>query len=227
MTAPSKAALENLLLAKKLQAELPPLRGEDRRSRPVASGISPIDNALSGFPRGQLSEVAGGASSGRTSLLFSLVARATALGALAAWIDPQDRFDPRAAAAAGADLERILWLRGRSLPDALSAVGTLLGSGLFEAIVLDLAGTNPAELRRLPSATWIRLQRLAAGSPGALVLLAGEHVACGPGGARLVLQKARPRFSGNGAGRLLRGLDASAAAGLHVPLRAAFTLHAL
>lgn len=227
MPTPLKAALEDLLRAKRLQADQPPLRGEDLRLRRVPTGVSPIDNLTAGFPRGQLSEVSGPASSGRSGLLLALVSRATARGGLSAWIDPADRLDPASAEAAGAVLERLLWLRGGTPSRAVAAAGTLLGSGLFEAIVLDLAGCPPAELRRLPGTTWLRLQRMAADSPSALVLLAGSHVACGPGGVRLALAPARPRWSGTGPGRLLRGLDAAADAGRHGPRRAAFTLHAL
>lgn len=226
MPAPLKAVLQDQLKARKLQAELPPLRGFVR-PRDVPTGIGPVDSLIQGFPRGQLSEACGRASSGRTGTALALVARSTAQGALAAWVDPTDRFDPASAEAAGADLSRLLWLRGRPLSDSVSAAGTLLGSGLFEVVVLDFASASPAELRRLPGATWIRLQRMAADTPTALVLLASEHVACGPGGVRLELQPGRPRWSGNGPGRLLRGIDAVAAAGRHLSQRAAFTLFAL
>jgi hypothetical protein len=227
-TAPSlKSVLEDLLRTKKLEAERPPLRGEDTRPRPVTTGISSLDNAILGFPRGQLSEITGPHSSGRTGVLHTLLARATQSGSLAAWIDPHDRFDPESAEAAGARLDRMLWLRGRTLSDAVAAAATLLGSGLFEAVVLDGASAAPAELRRLPGATWIRLQRAAQGTPTALLLVAAEHVACGPLGVRLDLQRARPRWSGSGPGRLLRGLDGEAAAGRHALQRVSFTLHAL
>jgi len=227
MPAPLKAALEDLLKTRRLLTELPPLRGEDQRLRLVPSGVSPVDNLIQGFPRGQLSEISGKASSGRTGMALALVARATAQGALCAWLDPADRFDPASAEAGGADLERLLWLRGRSLTDSVSAASSLLGSSLFEAVVLDFASLSLAELRRLPGSTWIRLQRRAADTKTALLLLASEHVAHGPGGVRLELQPARPRWSGSGPGRLLRGLDATLAAGHHVTRRACFTLHAL
>jgi RecA/RadA recombinase len=226
MPAPLKAALEDLLKTRRLQAELPPLRGEEQRLR-VQSGIAPLDALIQGFPRGQLSEISGTASSGRTGIALALVARATAQGALCAWLDPADCFDPASAAAARADLARLLWLRGRPLADCVSAAGTLLGSGLFEAVVLDFASACAAELRRLPGSTWIRLQRRSADTKTALVLLAAAHVASGPSGVRLELQHAAPRWSGAGPGRLLRGLDARLAAGRHTLQRACFTLHAL
>src|SRR5215510_7636519 len=134
--ASTKAALEALLKARRLQAEAPPLRGEVRHT-PLPTGVPPLDTLLrGGFPRGQVSEVHGPASSGRTGLLLALVAQATRADALAAWVDPGDRFDPATAAAAGVQLPRLLWLRGKGqeapdLAESASALSTLLGSGLF------------------------------------------------------------------------------------------------
>jgi hypothetical protein len=216
MASPLKAALEDLLRARRLVKDAPPLRGEDRRFDLLPSGIDSVDGLLGGgFPRGQVSEVHGPLSSGRTGLLIALLARATGAGALAAWVDTGDHFDPASASSSGVDLSRLLWLRGepnaRPLPRALSALGTLLGSGLFELLVLDLAGLPATEVRRLPAATWIRLQRILEGSPAALVLLADSHLASSPAGVSLALAPARPVWSGTpGPGRLLRGLAAEA-----------------
>lgn len=211
-----KNALEDLLRSRRLQADEPLLRGEDRRGRALATGIGPLDDLLlGGFPRGQVSEVHGAASSGRTALVLALVARLTGAGSLVAWVDPGDHLDPPSAAAAGIALTRLLWLRGdgrsghmRMLSPALSAVGTLLGSGLFEAVVLDLAGISSAARQRLPGTTWIRLQRLVEDQPTALLLIADGHVAHGPAGATLALRSAAPRWSGTAPARLLRGLGA-------------------
>src|SRR4051812_27393610 len=188
MASALKDALEDLLRARQLQADDPPLRGEDRRGRALVTGIAPLDDLLhGGFPRGQVSEVHGAPSSGRTALLLTLVARLTRAGSLVAWVDPGDRLDPASAAAAGVTLSRLLWLRGEArgrgagaLSPAISAVGTLLGSGLFEAVVLDLAGIAATVRQRLPGTTWIRLQRLVEDQPSALVLVGDGHVAHGP-----------------------------------------------
>jgi hypothetical protein len=218
VSAALKTALEDLLRARRLQAEAPPLRGETR-CRPLPTGIAPLDALLGGgFPPGQVSEIRGPASSGKTGVALALTAHATRRGALAAWVDPQDRFAPASAAAAGVDLTRLLWLRGdaraprgRTLGASLAAVGTLVGSGLFEVTVFDVAGIPAGELRRLPVATWIRLQRMVEATPQALVLLCFEHLAKGPGGVSLALSAGRPLWSGlPGPGRLLGGLHATA-----------------
>ena len=217
-----KIALEDLLKARRLQADGPPLRGEEQRATPLATGVAGLDELLyGGLPRGQVSEIHGPASSGRTGIALAMVARATRAGALAAWVDPLDRLDPRSAADAGVDLSRPLWLRGegaarppRALLSAVSALGTLVGSGLFELVTLDLGGVARATLQRLPGATWIRLQRMLETQPGAVLLVADAHVAHGPAGVTLALRGAGATWSGApGPGRLLRGLSAEARAG--------------
>src|SRR5262245_66368006 len=87
-----KRALEALLKTRRLQADAPPLRGEDYRLRPIATGVVALDAVLAGgFPRGEQSEIHGPASSGRTGVLLSLLAHTTRTGALAALVDPLDR----------------------------------------------------------------------------------------------------------------------------------------
>jgi len=235
MPSPRKAALEDLLRVRRLQADAPPLRGEARCQR-LPTGIAPLDTLLAGgFPPGQVSEIHGPASSGRTGIALALVAQATRRGALAAWVDPDSRLDPATAAAAGVDLARLLWLRGayparrgRALGESLAALGTLLGSGLFEVTLLDVADVAAGELQRLPGASWIRLQRMLEATPRALVLLASQHVARGPGGVTLALPPGRPIWSGPpGPGRLLRGLHV-AGRDERPPFRqAGFPLHAV
>jgi len=217
-----KLALEDLLKAQRLTTDGPPLRGEDRRGTPLATGVPGLDELLfGGLPRGQVSEIHGPASSGRTGIALAVAARSTRAGALAAWVDPQDRLDPRSAGDAGVELGRLLWLRGataarepRPLLAAISAVGTLLGSGLFELVVVDLGGIARSGLQRLPGATWIRLQRMVESQPGTLLVVADAHVAHGPAGVSLALRGAGASWSGDpGPGRLLRGLTAEVKAG--------------
>ena len=224
--AETKRELEALLRARRLQRDAPPLRGEDRRLRPLATGLAGLDALLGGgFPRGQLSQWHGPASSGRTGVLHALVAEVTRRGALAALVDPLDAFDPGSAVAAGADLARLLWLRGprgagedappKALADATAAAATLAGSGLFELVVLDVAGAGRA-LRSLPAATWLRLHRLVEETPTALLIVGDGHVACSASGAALALEPLGPRWSGaTGPARLLHALAARVRAGRH------------
>ena len=76
------------------------------------SGISGLDAVLGGgFPRGSLVELCGPASSGRTSVAFSLLAEATEREEACAFVDVADSLDPISLAAAGIDLARLLWIR--------------------------------------------------------------------------------------------------------------------
>src|SRR5712664_4541756 len=76
------------------------------------SGITELDAVLGGgFPRGSLVELCGPASSGRTSLAFSLLAQATERQEACAFVDVSDSLDPVSLAAAGVELPRLLWIR--------------------------------------------------------------------------------------------------------------------
>jgi recombination protein RecA len=97
-------------LANRIPSALTPVA---KMVRPViSSGIESLDAILKGgFPVGAVSEVTGPECSGRTSLAQSLVARVIESGKVAAWIDVSDTFDAASAAAAGIDLQRLLWVR--------------------------------------------------------------------------------------------------------------------
>jgi recombination protein RecA len=76
------------------------------------TGITELDAMLGGgFPHGSLVEVCGPSSSGRTSLAFSLLAKATEQQQTCALVDVSDSLDPLSLAAAGVQLPRVLWIR--------------------------------------------------------------------------------------------------------------------
>lgn len=75
-------------------------------------GVTELDAVLGGgFPRGSLVELCGPASSGRTSLAYSLLAQATERQEACAFVDVSDSLDPVSLAAAGVELPRLLWIR--------------------------------------------------------------------------------------------------------------------
>jgi len=76
------------------------------------SGVRELDAVLGGgVPRGSLVELCGPACSGRTSLAFSLLAQATERQEACAFVDVSDSLDPVSLAAAGVELQRLLWIR--------------------------------------------------------------------------------------------------------------------
>ncbi len=82
----------------------------------VSTGVAALDALTGGLPRGALSEIAGPASSGRTGVMLAALAEATRRQEVCALVDASDSFDPASAAAAGVDLERLLWVRCSDLP---------------------------------------------------------------------------------------------------------------
>ena len=91
---------------------VPASRLEQRRApATLATGIAALDELTGGIPRGALTEICGPASSGRTSVLLSLMARMTQAREVCALVDTTDSFHPHSAAAAGVDLKRVLWVR--------------------------------------------------------------------------------------------------------------------
>jgi len=87
------------------------------------TGIAELDAALGGgFPRGSLVELSGAASSGRTSVALSLLARTTQRQESCAFVDVSDSLDAVSLAAAGVDLPRLLWVRCGEIQDGGAAV---------------------------------------------------------------------------------------------------------
>ena len=120
----ARAAVEALLRERKLDrtltSTLPERLGED--------AVAPLDtDALDrglagGLPRGQVSEVVGPASSGRTSVAWAALAAASRRGESIALIDTFDRFDPPTAQASGIDLSKLLWVRGQAISKTSGAI---------------------------------------------------------------------------------------------------------
>ena len=225
MTALAKAALEDLLKAKKLENTLFPC-GRDQEPQTLAMApteVEAIDSALGGgLPRGHLSEIVGPCSTGRMGALCAAFAAATRRGELVALVDTLDTFDPESAAAAGIDLSRLLWVRGRSggcdegqsraVDRAFKALGLLLHAGAFGVVALDLVNVPDRALHRIPFTTWLRLPRVIEGRPTACVLVGDRPIARSAAGMTVSLQPvgSTARWSGGvGGGRLLRGLEAA------------------
>ena len=109
-----RAQLESLLRAQKLDRTLTS-KSVGRCGRDVApTGMRTLDEALGGgLARGQLSEIVGPRSSGRTTLLCRMLAAAADRGEAVALVDACDRFDPASAAASGVDLSKLCGFANR------------------------------------------------------------------------------------------------------------------
>jgi recombination protein RecA len=97
-------------LSRRIPSALSPAPKVLRPTSPT--GIPSIDDLLrGGFRVGALTEVVGPECSGRTSLALSFLAQLTHAGKVCAWIDVSNSLRPESAAAAGVDLQRLLWVR--------------------------------------------------------------------------------------------------------------------
>jgi len=210
----ARLQVEALLRARRLDRTVADLEAPPDPARTAPTGLGWLDGRLGGgWPCGETSEVAGPASSGRTSVLVATLAAATARGELVALVDATDAFDVVTAAAAGVALDHVLWVRGdpavaasqpggrvAGLVDrAIKAFGLVLEAGGFGVVALDVADVAPADLARLPFTTWRRLQRLVEGRDTVSLVIAPAPLARSARGLTLELTAsaaATPRWEG-------------------------------
>ena len=161
-----------------------------------------------GLSRGIIAEVNGRRSSGRTAMTFHVLAEATARGEICAVIDLYDSFHPTSAAAAGVQLDRILWVRCRGNAEhAIRAADLLLHAGGFGLVLLDLCEATPRILNRIPLSYWYRFRRAVEHTPTILLLCAdgGKAKSCSSVAVQLQLKKSH--WSGQAPFLLLRSIQ--------------------
>lgn len=173
---------------------------ENAAPETLSSGVAEVDALTGGIPRGAITEIFGPRSSGRTSLLYSALAYATTHDEICAVVDTNDVFAPSAAATAGTDLERLLWLRcGGDLEHAFKATDLLLHAGGFGLVILDIGDVAAKDARRIISSWWYRFRRTVENRATAIVVL--SEAACTRSCAAVTLEL---RGSGGWSGNLLR-----------------------
>src|SRR5438105_13687530 len=166
-----------------------PFTDLDRRVfESVPTGIAPLDALTGGLPRGAITEIFGPPSSGRTSAMVSIVTEATVSGEVCALVDGNDAFDPKSAAAAGLELQRLLWVRCHKLDQVLKSTDLLLQGGGFGRIVMDLTDLPLSKVRSIPLASWFRFQRTIEKTPTVLLVMSPESIV--KSAAALVLRMA-------------------------------------
>ncbi len=141
----------------------------------ISTGIDDVNAVIEGCPRGAITEIIGPVSSGRTSLLHSILAEATRLAEWCAIVDATNAFDPTSAAAAGVELPRIVWIRcNGDASRAMKAADLLIHAGGFGVIALDLCEVEPQVTRRIPLSWWYRFRRAIENTPSVLIVLERE-----------------------------------------------------
>jgi recombination protein RecA len=163
------------------------------------------------IPRGALTEIAGPASSGRMSLLYSLLAGMTFRQEFCALLDTDETFDPESAEAAGVRLSQVLWVRcGGNVEHALKAADMLAQGGGFGMVAIDLGDTPEKIVRRIPMAVWFRLRHAVENTRTALVMTAKQIHARSCSALKVELGLQRTLWRGQWPGCLLNGFEVAA-----------------
>jgi RecA/RadA recombinase len=196
-----------------LAAHLVPARQLERREKraKLPTGVAALDALVGGgWPKGALSELAGGRSTGRTTLLLASLAEALKRGEAAALVDVGGTLDPAAAKRGGVALPRLLWIRCNH-DKALNAAEIVLAAGGFGLVALDLG--EPRAGVRIATPGWMRLKRAAEQQGTTVLVTSARRLPGALGACAVTLSQARPKFVGvDGAGQspLLVGLEARA-----------------
>ena len=165
--------------------------------RLLSTGIREVDELAGGLPRGAITEVYGPASSGRSTLLYSILAEATARQEVCALVDTSDTLDPASAAAAGIDFRQLLWVRcAASKRHALRVTDLLLQAGGFGLVALDLGDIASQDARRIPLSAWFRFRRAIEHTPTAFVVIGREPYTATCASLLLEMQKKSAAWSG-------------------------------
>ncbi len=116
----------------------------------IPTGALSLDLALGigGVPRGRIVEVFGPEASGKTTLMYHVIAEAQKLGGVCAFIDAEHAMDPLYAQRIGVDIDELLVSQPDYGEQALEVADMLVRSGAVDLIAVDsVAALTPrAEL---------------------------------------------------------------------------------
>src|ERR1700710_2910134 len=116
----------------------------------ISPGSLTLDIALGvgGLPRGRVVEVFGPESSGKTTLVYHVIAEAQRRGGICAFIDAEHAMDPAYAKRIGVDIDELLVSQPDHGEQALEIADMLIRSGAVDVVAIDsvAALTPKAEL---------------------------------------------------------------------------------
>ena len=124
--------------------------GAQVRVNAIPTGALSLDVALGigGVPRGRIIEIFGPESSGKTTLVYHILAEAQKLGGTCAFIDAEHAMDPLYAKEIGVDIDSLLVSQPDYGEQALEVADMLVRSGAVDVVSVDsVAALTPrAEL---------------------------------------------------------------------------------
>jgi recombination protein RecA len=105
----------------------------------IPTGALSLDLALGigGVPRGRIVEIFGPESSGKTTLIYHIIAEAQRLGGICAFIDAEHAMDPLYARNIGVDIDELLVSQPDYGEQALEIADMLVRSGAVDLIAVD------------------------------------------------------------------------------------------
>ncbi len=113
--------------------------GAQVRVAAIPTGALSLDLALGigGVPRGRIVEVFGPESSGKTTLIYHVIAEAQRLGGVCAFIDAEHAMDPIYAKHIGCDIDELLVSQPDYGEQALEVADMLVRSGAVDVVAID------------------------------------------------------------------------------------------
>src|SRR3954467_11585472 len=105
----------------------------------ISTGALPLDIALGvgGVPRGRIVEIFGPESSGKTTLIYHIIAEAQARGGVCAFVDTEHALDPTYARRIGVNTDELLISQPDHEEQALEIVDVLVRSGAVDVVAVD------------------------------------------------------------------------------------------
>ena len=105
----------------------------------VSTGSLGLDMALGigGLPRGRIVEIFGPESSGKTTLVYHVIAEAQRRGGICAFIDAEHAMDPQYARRIGVNIEELLVSQPDTGEQALEIAELLVRSGALDVVAVD------------------------------------------------------------------------------------------
>jgi recombination protein RecA len=105
----------------------------------ISTGSLSLDLALGigGLPRGRIVEIFGPESSGKTTLVYHVIAEAQRRGGICAFIDAEHAMDPQYARRIGASIDDLLVSQPDTGEQALEIAELLIRSGALDIVAVD------------------------------------------------------------------------------------------
>src|SRR6187431_657946 len=105
----------------------------------VSTGSLALDVALGigGLPRGRVVEIFGPEASGKTTLVYHVMAEAQRRGGICAFIDAEHAMDPQYARRIGVDIDQLLVSQPDTGEQALEITELLIRSGALDIVAVD------------------------------------------------------------------------------------------